>query len=506
MSNEHTTPKRCLLRILKSDREKLERLIFQRYPAKEWGSFFRFGFRRTPWGLAASFVAVEPPKPGNLDRQSPLTVFRSRYILRAHHIVGDSALAAGVIHSHPQGFDTFPSPSDDDMDEYYAGQFKQYGKGQPYMSLIFARDRDGSFYFTGRVFDNGKWYPVTAIFTVGDHVERDECQIRNLFDGFTKENNADAPLPPESMTARLESLLGSAASNRLAHSTVGILGCSGTGSPAVHVLARAGVRRFILVDPQRLSRSNVERVHGSRFADFFLPESPTKVESLARLIKEINPHAEVICIRGNVLDDEVLDALLECDLLLGCGDSQHCRAALGDLASHYLLPSLEVSVAMRAKDGKLKLQLVEICYNAPHYPCPFCLGRIDQKALAYELMTDEERKQRKEAAKEAEARGADGSQYWGGEPPQELTVGYLTSLAGSMVAGYAQNLLTGSARLPHQRFQFDVGWEKLGVAPVTGKRSADCSCAKTIGQSDQARADRSVSRPPHWPRPEFIKA
>src|SRR6185369_16899891 len=179
MSAKHPTHKRCLLRILKSDREKLERLIFQRYPAKEWGSFFRFGFRRTPWGLAASFVSPEPPKPGDLDRQSPLTVFRSRYILRAHHIVEDSELAAGVIHSHPQGFDTFPSPSDDDMDDYYGQELGRYGKGQPYMSIIFARDWDGNFYFTGRVYDNGEWYPVTDILTVGDELEHDYCQIRN---------------------------------------------------------------------------------------------------------------------------------------------------------------------------------------------------------------------------------------------------------------------------------------------------------------------------------------
>lgn len=95
--------------------------------------------------------------------------------------------------------------------------------------------------------------------------------------------------------------------------------------------------------------------------------------------------------------------------------------------------------------------------------------------------------------------------YWGGEPPQELTVGFLTSLAGSLAVGYAQNLLTSSAHLPHQRYQFDVGWEKPGVAPVTGARRPECSCGKTIGHSDQARADRSVSRPPHWPKPEFIE-
>ena len=456
--------------------------------------------------MAASFVALEPPKPGDLDRQSPLTVFRSRYILRAHHVVEDTALAAGVIHSHPQGFGTFPSPSDDDMDGYYAKEFQQYGKGQPYMSLIFARERDGNFHFTGRVFDGGEWYPVTEILTVGDLVEHDYRQLREPNSVEPSDSTSESPAAvAESMTARLEALLGKAASKRLAHSTVGVLGCSGTGSPAAHVLARAGVGHFILVDPQRLSASNVERVHGSRFRDFLLSKPPTKVESLARLIREINPDAEITCVRGNVLDDAVLDELLKCDLLLGCSDTQHCRAALGDIASHYLLPSLEVSVAMRAKEGKLKLQLAEVCFNAPQHPCPFCLGRIDTKVLAYELMTDEERKWRQEAAKAAEAQGLDGTQYWGGEPPQELTVGYLTTMAGSMAAGYAQHILTGSANLPHQRFQFDVGWEKLGVAPITGKRNPECSCGKTIGQSDQTRADRSVSRPPHWPAPQLIR-
>jgi proteasome lid subunit RPN8/RPN11 len=497
--------KRCLLRIQNADREKLENLIFQRYPAKEWGTFFRFGFRRTAWGLAASFVGAERPMPGEIDRTSPVTVFRSRYILRAHHIVEDGPLAAGVIHSHPQGFDTFPSPSDDDMDEYYSKEFQRYSKGRPYLSVIFARDPDGKFYFTGRVFDCGECYPVMDLLTVGSALERERSQVE-----AEPVSDGDGTKMPtkvlESTTARLESLLGCAASKRLGNSKVGIIGCSGTGSPAGHVLARAGVGRFVLVDPKRMSPPNLERQHGSRFVDALQSVPPTKVEILARLIREINPHAEITCLQGNILDELVLDALLECDLLVGCADSQHCRAALGDIASHYLLPSIDVAVAMRAKKGKLKLQLVEICRHAPQLPCPFCLRRIDQTALSYELMTNEEKQWRREAAKDAEARGQNGAQYWGGEPPQELTVGYLTSLAGSMTAGYAENMLTGAAQMPHQRFQFDIGWEKLGVAPVQGQRNPECSCGKTVGFADQARADRSVSRPPHWPQPRVVQA
>jgi hypothetical protein len=186
---------------------------------------------------------------------------------------------------------------------------------------------------------------------------------------------------------------------------------------------------------------------------------------------------------------------------MGCTDSQHGRAALGDIAAHYLVPSIDVAVAMRAKTGKLKAQLTEICQHAPHLPCPFCLGRIDPKILGHELMTDEERKWRQEAAADARAKGIDGAQYWGEERPQELTVGYLTTAAGALVAGYAQQWLTGAARMPHQCFQFDAGWPKLGVTPIEKARNPDCSCGRTIGFADQARADRSVTRPPHWPAP-----
>lgn len=492
----------CLFRIQKSDRETLERLIYQRYPSREWGTFFRFGFRRTSWGLAASFVSVARPVPGDLDRSSPVTVFRSRYILRAHHIVEDEPLAAGVIHSHPEGGDTFPSCSDDDMDRYYAQEFSHYGKGKPYVSLIFARGGDGTSHFTGRVFDRGKWYQIKELLTIGDQLEREDAQ------GWVEHQGEDINengFGIESTTARLETLLGRAASKRLSTATVGILGCSGTGSPAAHLLVRAGVQRFVLIDPQPFAASNLERMHGSEFEDARRQPAPPKVEILARLIRSINPKAELTCFLGNVLDEVVLDRLLQCDLLLGCMDSQHGRAALGDIATHYLLPSIEVAVSMRAKNGKLKVQLAELCQLAPQLPCPFCLGRINPNTLSYELMTDEERQCRKEAAEVARTQGIDGAQYWGGEPPQELTVGYLTSLAGSMAAGYAQHLLTGAGQMPHRRFQFDIGWTKLGVVTDERERNPECSCGRTIGYADQARADRSVSRPSHWKAPVWVK-
>lgn len=383
---------------------------------------------------------------------------------------------------------------------YFGKELTHYGKGKPYISLIFARNKAGGFHFTGRVYDYGQWYPVTELLTVGDEFCREVAESRHASDKTEPGPNGES-VKFESPTARLETLLGQAASERLSNAHVGIIGCSGTGSPAAHVLARAGVGNFVLVDPQDFAPSNLERLHGSRFQDAMAQPPPTKVSIVENLIREINPHATVISISGNVLDDAVLDKLLECDLLLGCTDTQHSRAALGDLAAHYLLPSIDVGVTMRARNGKLVVQLIEVCEYGPDLPCPFCLGKIDQKALSYELLSEQEKTWRRKVADQAQAHGADRAQYWGGDPPAEMTVGYLTTLAGSLVAGYAANLLTGTARMPHHRFQFDVGWPKLGVAPCEGSRNPECSCGKTIGYADQARADRSVSWPRHWPRP-----
>lgn len=130
-------------------------------------------------------------------------------------------------------------------------------------------------------------------------------------------------------------------------------------------------------------------------------------------------------------------------------------------------------------------------------PCPWCRGRVSIEGIRYETATDAERVFFAKAAMEAEQRGLDGAQYWGGTPPPELMVGYLTTVVGAMGAGYAQNLLLGSGKLPHERFQFDLGASGLAVVADNRSPREGCACTKTVGRADQARADRSVCSPAH---------
>jgi molybdopterin/thiamine biosynthesis adenylyltransferase len=479
--------KNCLFRITAADRQNLEALLFKRYPQREWGCFFRFGYRITSWGIHVSFVDALEPQPGELKEDSGIVEFDARYILRAQFALASTHLGIGVIHSHPQDCSTFASPLDQDMDAYFASEFADYGKGRPYASLRVSRALNGEFEFNGEAWVRGEQFPVTDLLTIGRELHRDTAgsQVKRERPGT------------DERTARLNELLGRRA-GRLVNSAVAVIGCSGLGSPAAHVLVRAGVRRFVLVDPDFFTPSNHERMHVSTWRD--LESQPLKIEILRRLILDVEPRAKVTTIRGNVLDSAVLDKLLRCDLVLGCTDTQHSRAALGDYAHHYLLPCIDAAVLMRARAGKLTEQVGELARYAPGEACPWCLERINQKSLAYELMTEEEREQRAHAAAQAVRRGVDGEQYWGDKPPRELTVGYMTSAVGAMQAGYAEGWLSGASEMPHQRFQFDLGMPLLGVVPIQKGRRPECSCNWTKGWGDQACAERSVTMPKHWER------
>ncbi|MEO6788295.1 MAG: ThiF family adenylyltransferase [Chthoniobacteraceae bacterium] len=465
----------------------MEAFVFRRHPHAEWGTFFRFGYRVTSWGVHVTFVEMLEPRAGDLDEKSEIVEFNARYILRAQLDLAGDNLGIGVIHSHPQDCGTGASVLDNDMDGYFSSEFAACSGGRPYLSLRVARHSDGAFVFSGEAWINGEILSVSELLTVGEELQRESAE--------TNWSSDLAVDHVDETKARLTELLGER-SDRLRRSLVGVIGCSGLGSPAVHMLVRAGVRRFVLVDPECLAASNLERMHGSKWSD--IDSEPPKIEILQRLILEIEPHAEVITIRGNVLDETVLDELLRCDLVLGCTDTQHSRAALGDFANHYLLPCLDAAVLMRAKNGKLLEQVGEIARYSADEPCPWCLGRINQKALAYELMTETDREQRARAAAEAVQRGVDGTQYWGDKPPKELTVGYMTTIVGAMHAGYAEGWIIGTGLMPHQRFQFVLGMPFLGVAPASKHRKSECSCNRTKGWADQARGERSVTKPAHW--------
>lgn len=505
------TPPRAILtaslRSAPSTWDALLTLLLRRYPYAEWGTFARFGWRDTPDGLVLTLAALDQPTPGDLDPRTDIVAFQEPYTLRSVLDTEAGPLAFGVIHSHPEGYRTWPSALDDDMDTYLSGYVAGFTPERPYVSLIVARDEDGSVRASGRVFWRGQWRPITAFRVLPHHVALDPPPVDHLigpaldqvFGGATAAADADLDLR---RVARLASAFGAEAAARLARATVAVIGASGTGSPILEVLARAGVGRIITVDPDAFSASNLERVHGSLLTD--VPpegkEGAPKVVLAQRHIHAINPHCEVIALEGALPQDAVLDAVLHADVAIGCTDQIHSRVALSELAARFLVPVLDVGVVLEGEEGLCSGLVVGLTRFLPEDPCAYCRGMVDTARLTRELMSPGEREARRAAAAEAVARGEDGGAYWH-DDPQLNTVGFLTTTAGGMAAGYAIGWVTGRFVLPFSRTEMNLALPWFGVADQTeteGAPEPTCTCRLMLGHADQGAVHTFLTAPAHW--------
>ena len=99
---------------------------------------------------------------------------------------------------------------------------------------------------------------------------------------------------------RTEKLIGKEAINKLEDSKIIIYGIGGVGSFAVEGLVRAGVGKLVLVDPDKISESNINRQIHSNVNTI----GKSKVEVMKKRILEINPKANVEIYNPKNLDFE----------------------------------------------------------------------------------------------------------------------------------------------------------------------------------------------------------
>jgi molybdopterin/thiamine biosynthesis adenylyltransferase len=478
-----------IVRVADPELAALTQIVFSRYPHQEWATFLRFGWRDTPSALVLTLAFVDGPTAGDLDSSVSHVALLEPYTLRVALAAEGHALAIGIIHSHPRDSEPRASSVDDDMDSYYASYFGGFIPGRPYVSLI-ASQVGGSLTISGRVFWRNEWLLVNRVLTV-------QAPLRTWVVG--------SPCQPLSKgrerTARLNSAFGQEAANRLRAATVAVIGAGGTGSAAIEVLARAGVGRIIVADPDHLDESNLERVHGSR------PEHAAKRVAKAQValehISSIDPSIEVAAFVGALPQDEILDEVVKADVTLGCTDQQHSRLALSDIAFRYLVPGIDCGVALEGRTGTVTAQVVQLVRFLPSDPCALCRQMVTPQRLSQELMSEDERGRRRIAAAAAEARGDQPDPYWR-ELPQLNTVGYLTAMAGALSAGYAIGWITGRFTPPFARLQLNLSAELLDVTEFEQDPQPDCACRRAQGWADQGIADALISPPPHWPRPRRV--
>ncbi|MBA3670459.1 MAG: ThiF family adenylyltransferase [Gemmatimonadaceae bacterium] len=415
----------ALVRASAPEWNALMTLMVSRYPNQEWATFARFGWRETPDRLILTLASLDAPSGSDLDASVSHVRIQEPYSLRVALAAETHDLAVGVIHSHPEGAWPTASVIDDDMDAYYASYFLGFAPARPYVSLIFARDGNGNLTGSGRVFFRSEWYRVDGFHVAAEMLGGGFPDV--AVDGYRRADMLSTR--KRARVARLATAFGDDAAARLSRATVAVIGASGTGSPAIEVLARAGVGHLIIVDPDRLVMSNLERVHGSEAADLgpgvLTPpddepasaktrgrraevgpsdaagaqDGPFKAAVAARHVRDINPDIKVTVMVGRLPQKEVLDLVCAADVVIGATDQQHARVALSDIALRYCVPVLDTGVVLEGADGKITGQAIQLTRFLPDDACVYCRHMVSTARVSQELMSPAERAARRSRGK-----------------------------------------------------------------------------------------------------------
>lgn len=171
------------------------------------------------------------------------------------------------------------------------------------------------------------------------------CVVGNDLQFWSHPDETTAPCFSE----RHEQVFGAKTTTLLRRLTVAVIGCSGTGSPIVEQLARLGVGKLILVDPDRVEVKNLNRILNTTHEDAI--GNRPKAEVLAEAVRRMGLDTEVVSIVGDLYQPNVLLEVAASDVLFGCMDTVEGRHVLNRLSAVYTIPYFDIGVGIKA-DGR----------------------------------------------------------------------------------------------------------------------------------------------------------
>ena len=148
---------------------------------------------------------------------------------------------------------------------------------------------------------------------------------------------------------RVAQTFGAGTYDRLRNLRIGVVGCSGTGSPVIEQLARNCVGTLVLVDPDQVEEKNLNRILNAGMED--ARQGRYKVDIAADAVSRMGLGTTVETHPRSLFDPEAVLAVASCDVVFGCMDSIDGRHLLNKLATFYLVPYFDLGVKLEA-DGQ----------------------------------------------------------------------------------------------------------------------------------------------------------
>ncbi|WP_342723587.1 ThiF family adenylyltransferase [Bradyrhizobium sp. B097] len=251
---------------------------------------------------------------------------------------------------------------------------------------------------------------------------------------------------------------------------VGVVGLGGTGSVLVQQLTRLGVRDFVLIDPDVVETTNLNRLAAAGPADVGM----TKIAVAEREILLCSPTTRVRGLRADVVDANVAAELVGLDFVFLCTDSHASRAVVCHIAYQYLVPTIDMGTSITVRDGSVTHITGRVQMLAPELPCLTCTAALDANEIRREMMSPEQR--------------ASDPYLVGAYQPQPAVMS-INSTAAPLAATMFMAAVTS---MPGQaRFQLYDGFRGR-VRPTQARRVEDCIVCSRRG---------ALAKGPSWGLP-----
>ncbi|GIV05908.1 MAG: thiamine biosynthesis protein ThiF [Fimbriimonadales bacterium] len=240
---------------------------------------------------------------------------------------------------------------------------------------------------------------------------------------------------------------------------VALVGAGGLGSQIANALTLLGVGQLVLIDPDRLELSNLNRVVGASYAQ--AQRGWRKVYALAQRLNRTRPPdgRTIFPLPCDARSPDALARLLSCDLIIGAVDSAVVRQYLNTVAMCALIPYLDAGVGVRSENGALKHGGGQVQVILPgETACLACVERGIRQSVEEQLTPHQ---------RELSIRGG----YIQGEVIPNPQVVFLNGVVGNLLAWELVKLATGCA--PVQTY---VYYDLLSqqVFPVRAERNPEC--------------------------------
>ena len=292
---------------------------------------------------------------------------RPEFVARVAKRARLQKLSLVFVHTHPGDSSPHFSPVDDRGEEELDAFLIR--RGQTYSHAAIVLSLGG---MSARLLGRNK--PLRVV-SIGDRrvVEYDpEDEKPNKFDMYDRQVRA----------------FGTDGQHILNSLCVAVVGLGGTGSIAVQQLVHLGVRNFILIDPDNLELTNLNRVVGSNINDL----GHSKCQVASQYVKHFSPGAIVQEIKGDIVHSSIARHLVDSDVIFCCTDSHGSRAVTQQVAYQYLIPCIDVGSSITTNAGEVTGIFGRVQLLGPDQPCLWCSELLSPEEVRRDMMNEFERK------------------------------------------------------------------------------------------------------------------